>query len=199
MGKFTEEEIANKHEILFYTINREIQGCREIHTLTKSVQPFQFYSKNILTLQFPFLRKRIYPESVVFNMSLSVATEAPDLQSPFISCTPVHEWVYICLPFFVVVVNPFPTLHNSFTGIYSPSSAKSSLNLCLNIPFSFLLLKKPDVLHCAVWLFYLFFPYFSLSLFLQWERCLSSFSLKIFPLTILSFVLCQQITPQDCY
>lgn len=39
MGKFTEEEIqlAGKHEILFYTINREMQSRREIHTLNKSV------------------------------------------------------------------------------------------------------------------------------------------------------------------
>lgn len=53
-------------------------------------------------------------------------------------------------------LKPLPNSSYSFTvpaGIYNPSSAKSSLNLYLNIPITCLLFWKPDFLHYTIWLF----------------------------------------------
>lgn len=145
MGRFTEEEIqlASKYEIMFYPINREMQSKTEYfftHHIGKSEKLciVKFVGKFIHWINqhsHLFLKETYgYIRSQLYSICLSVATEPPDFQVTF-HLLLSSSWKGLYLSAFF---KPLPNSSYSFAvpaGIHSPSSAKPSLSLYLNIPF----------------------------------------------------------------
>lgn len=145
MGRFTEEEmqLASKYEIMFYPINREMQsktiffypsyGKSEKVCIVKFVGKFIHWINQHSHI---FLRETYgYIRSQLCSIGMPVATEPPDFQVTF-HLLLSSSWKGLYLSAFF---KPLPNSSYSFAvpaGIHNPSSAKPSLSLYLNVPFT---------------------------------------------------------------
>lgn len=132
------------------------QGCREIRLFIHWINqysPFGFKVKTFWFSNFHFVENHMGILEVICFQYVFVSSNRTSRLTGHLS-SPALQFIKGSI-FVTFFLKPIPNSSYFFTvlaGIYSPSSAKSSLNLCLNISFTFLLLWKPKFFVCAVWL-----------------------------------------------